>query len=124
MKVFTDNAGKIYSLTIANDFNPEMVVVRAKQEGFSPGGSSNNYWGIGCTNTGGSGSCKNYSTVDGGILAFIHNIKNQKYKTAYQMMLKYAYIGKYWYNPGSSSKGGCYYFPLLADKYFLIFICK
>ena len=31
------------------------------------------------------------------------------------MMMSYAYIGSYWYNPGSSSKGGCYYFPYIKQ---------
>jgi len=110
-KTFSNNAGTIYDLSTQNGFNPEMVVIRAVSEGFSPGGSTNNYWGLACYNTG--GSCASYSSFNAGVLAFIKNIKNNGYATVYQMMLKYAYIGKYWYNPGSSSKGGCYYFPYI-----------
>ena len=29
------------------------------------------------------------------------------------MMSEYAYIGDYWYNPGSWSLGGCKYFPYI-----------
>ena len=29
------------------------------------------------------------------------------------MASKYAYIGNYWYNPGSWSDGGCIYFPYI-----------
>ena len=31
------------------------------------------------------------------------------------MMKKYAYIGKYWYNPGSWSTGGCIYFNYIRQ---------
>ena len=31
------------------------------------------------------------------------------------MASKYAYIGKYWYRPGSWSDGGCKYFPYIKQ---------
>jgi len=113
IKNFASNAEKIYDISIQNNFNPEMVVVRAMSEGFSPGGSTYNYWGLGCYN--GQNSCLSYSSFDKGVLAFILNIKNNNYATVQDMMLKYAYIGKYWYNPGSSSLGGCYYYPYIKQ---------
>ena len=113
---FKSNAGKIYDISIANDFNPEMVVVRAISEGFDPGGSSNNYWGLGCFNGASGKQCQQFASFDAGVMGFINNIKGHNYATAYQMMMKYAYIGQYWYNPGGSGKGGCYYFPYIRDN--------
>ena len=42
----------IYDIATKNGINPEMVIIRAESEGYSPGASKNNYWGMGCTNTG------------------------------------------------------------------------
>lgn len=111
--IFKTNAGKIYDISTNNNFNPEMVVIRAIAEGFSPGGSSNNFWGIGCTNTGGRKACSSYSSFDQGVLGYINTVKKINSVSLFQMQYKYTYIGAYWYNPGSSSKGGCYYFPYL-----------
>lgn len=110
-KIFYENASTIYNLSVNNNINPEMVVLRAVSEGFSPGGSTNNYWGLGCTNTGGIKACINYSTFSQGVLGYINNIS--KYNTVEEMMSKYAYIGSYWYSPGGSGIGGCYYFPYI-----------
>ena len=112
---FKSNAGKIYDISVENNFNPEMVVIRAVREGFSPGGSTNNFWGIHCFNGGSKDDCYSYPSFDAGVLAYINNIKGHNYATAYQMMMSYAYIGDYWYNPGGSGKGGCYYFPYIRD---------
>ena len=113
---FKSNAGKIYDISIANNFNPEMVVIRAVNEGFSPGGSSNNYWGIRCYNGASADDCKQFPSFDAGVLEYINNIKGNNYATAYQMMMKYSYIGDFWYNPGGSGLGGCYYFPHIRDN--------
>ena len=113
---FASNASTIYDISRQNDFNPEMVLIRAVSEGFSPGGSTNNYWGLGCTNTGGGRDCQRYSSFDAGVLGYINNIKSHKYTTLFNMMSKYAYIGSNWFNPGSSGKGGCYYYPYI-NKY-------
>ncbi|MBE6140040.1 MAG: hypothetical protein E7172_00645 [Firmicutes bacterium] len=106
-QVFADNAEVIYDLAIQNNINPELIVVRAVLEGFSPGKSKNNYWGMGCTNTGGYEKCINYASFDEGVLGFIKNVS--QYDSLASMMAKYSYIGSYWYNPGASSYGGCYY---------------
>ena len=51
---FKENAGKIYDLATRNGINPELIVVRADIEGYSPVsqgfGTYYNYWGIGCYN--------------------------------------------------------------------------
>lgn len=109
--IFSQNASTIYNMSVNNNINPELVIARAAREGFSPGGGTNNYWGLGCTNTGGSKACINYSSFSQGLLGYINNIS--KYSTVEEMMSKYAYIGNYWYSPGSSSLGGCYYYPYI-----------
>jgi len=109
--VFLENAGNIYDISISNNINPELVVVRAIAEGGSPGKETNNYWGIKCYN--GQDSCETYESFDLGVLSFIEIVA--EYETVTEMMQRYAYIGDYWYNPGSSSLGGCYYFPYIRS---------
>jgi len=104
-----NNPGLVYDTAKNNDVNALLVVVRAIIEGNSPGASRNNYWGIGCVNGGGVSACYKYSSLAEGIKGFAKTVN--KYSTLTSMMSKYAYIGKYWYNPGSWSKGGCIYFP-------------
>lgn len=111
--IFATNAKKIYELATSNNINPELVLIRAQAEGFSPGLSNYNYWGLGCSNGGGKKACLSYSSFDQGVLGFINNIS--KYATIQDMMSKYAYIGSQWYNPGSSSSGGCYYFSYIKE---------
>ena len=108
-KTFAANADTIYDISVKNNINPEMVVIRAAVEGFSPGASKNNYWGMGCTNSGGYAACISYSSFSEGVLGYIKNIS--QYDSVESMMSRYAYIGAYWYSPGSSSRGGCYYYP-------------
>ncbi|MDE6285092.1 MAG: hypothetical protein K2M17_05040, partial [Bacilli bacterium] len=66
-KVFADNAGTIYDVATRNGINPEMVIVRAAREGYSPG-TSYNYWGMGCTNTGNGKDCIKYKSFADGVL--------------------------------------------------------
>ena len=108
-RTFAANADTIYDISVKNNINPEMVVIRAAVEGFSPGASKNNYWGMGCTNSGGYAACISYSSFSAGVLGYIKNIS--QYDSVESMMSRYAYIGAYWYSPGSSSRGGCYYYP-------------
>ncbi len=100
-------AGEIYDMGVANGVNPELVFIRADVEGYSPGASKNNYWGLGCTNTGGYNACLSYGSVQAGVAGFLKNIS--QYNTLTDLTGKYAYLGDYWYNPGSASIGGCYY---------------
>ena len=106
-QTFAENADNIYDIAVANNINPEVVVVRALVEGFSPaieiGG--NNYWGIGCTNT--NPNCRSYSSFSEGVKAFVDNIS--QYSSLKDMMNTYSNIGEYWWNPGGSGIGGCYY---------------
>lgn len=109
--VFYENAEIIYDIAQDIGINPEMVVIRAIAEGFSPGTSKNNYWGMGCYN--GSNSCITYSSFEDGVRGFSENIS--QYESVTAMASKYAYIGRYWYNPGDSALGGCYYFPYIRE---------
>ena len=108
-----DNAGTVYDISNSKNINALLVIVRAIVEGNSPGSSKNNYWGIGCTNDGGSDACLNYNSLEEGIKGFAYTIS--KYNNLAEMLSKYAYIGKYWYNPGSWSIGGCIYFPYIQQ---------
>lgn len=105
-QLFADNANNIYDIATSHNVNPELVVTRAVSEGFDPG-EGNNYWGINCTNTGGGKDCKSYSSFSKGVEAFINTTNNDS--TLADFMRHYSYIGEYWYNPGGSGLGGCYY---------------
>lgn len=114
MNVFVANAELVYDVSVANNVNPELVVIRGAKEGMSPGGNTNNYWGIGCANGKGVGACHRYSSLSDGIKGFARAVAG--YNTVVEMMKKYAYIGAVWYNPGSWSLGGCKYYPYI-NKY-------
>lgn len=107
-KEFYSKCDIMYDMAIKSHFNPEMIVLRAYVEGYSPGASNNNYWGLGCYNGASAADCLHYSSFEDGVQAFIDNVS--QYETLEQMLGKYAYIGDYWYNPGSSGSGGCYYY--------------
>lgn len=113
-QIFANNADGIYEYAKSKNVNPELVAVRAYVEGKGNTTGSYNYWGMGCTNTGGLKACYNYSSFEEGYIGYINNIS--KYESLADMMSKYAYIGKYWYNPGSSSIGGCYYAEYIYDE--------
>lgn len=107
--VFSAKADTIYDIASKNGVNPELVVIRAIAEGFTPGLAYNNYWGMGTYN-GTTGGIK-YASFDAGVLGYVQNVS--QYSTAAEMMSRYAYIGNYWYNPGGPGDGGCYYYPYL-----------
>lgn len=116
--LFQQNAGKIYDLAVSNNVNPEIIIVRAILEGFSPGGRKHNYFGITCYNKQPE-KCSSFATFDEGILGFIQVI--QRYDSFSSFAQRYAYLGDAWYNPGGSGDGGCYYasyiFPDGMDEY-------
>jgi len=117
---FVSNAGHIYDMAIANNTNPEMIIVRGILEGFSPGEAKHNYFGLSCYN-GQPEKCSVYPDFDSGIMGFITHLKRYDSYTA--MTRSYAYLGDYWYNPGTSADGGCYYakyiYPDGLDDYVL-----
>ena len=105
-KILGDNAGMIYDMAVSNGINPELVFVRAKVEGYYPGASKNNYWGIGCVNGGGYKACHEYDSLSEGITGFFSTIA--KYESLNDFY-SYAFLGKYWFNPGNWGDGGCVY---------------
>lgn len=124
LKMFVEKAQIIYDASVSNNVNPEVIVTRAITEGFSPGGSTYNYYGIGCTNVG--GNCKNYTSLEDGIKGFANLKIVKENNTVEEMLSNYAYIGDYWYNDpvyshiqkrmiNGSSAGGCYYFPYISQ---------
>ena len=108
--LFKSNAGKIYDIAKKNNANPELVVIKAQLEGYSPG-TGYNYWGIGCGNL--TGGCRSYSSFDEGVLKFLENIS--RYPTLQDMVATYSFIGDNWYNPGGPGAGGCYYFEHIKE---------
>ena len=111
-------AGQIYDLSVSNNFNPELIYARADVEGYSPGGTTYNYYGIGCFNNGGSRVCHSYSSVMDGVMAYMKIMQNYGVDNLYDVyyLKHYAYIGDFW-NKGSSGSGGCYYLEHM-EKYY------
>ena len=127
-QVFKDNAGLIYDMGIQAQINPEIAVIRAVVEGFDPGTSKNNYWGLGCSNGGNSAiKCSSYSSFTAGLSEFYSTINRLAgdSDSIYEVFNNgYAYIGDYWYatycHSGNKSrpcsdKGGCYYYESIKD---------
>ncbi len=109
---FVNNAGDIYDIALKNNINPEFVVIRAILEGFDPGESKNNYWGWTCYNTC-SSCCTNFGSDFEEAVAKYCQAVNKQYTDYNDLLRSYAYLGDYWYNPGSSGVGGCYYAPYI-----------
>ena len=108
---FKDHAGEIYDLGVQVGINPELVVIRAFNEGFAPGirdgSDSYNYWGIGCYNK--TNKYARYGSFMEGVRAFYDVILSYNTDSIFEVMSHYAYIGKNWFCPGGPSDGGCYY---------------
>lgn len=130
---FLSKVDELYDASIANNINPELVVITAKAEGnFSESGGRYNYWGIGVPN--GASSGYTYNSLTEGITGYaniIHSYETgnyaamiiQKYQerkeagcdplgyglpgTMSGMQSIYSYLGKHEY--GSSGAGGYYY---------------
>ena len=112
-KYFVPNAGVIYDVATRKGINPELVVIRAFNEGFAPmatrsaASSSYNFWGIGCYN--GTSKFSSYNNFEAAVEGFCDTLLKYQTDNIYEVMKKYAYIGDNWYYPGSSGDGGCYY---------------
>lgn len=66
---FLPFASEIYDVSVANNVNPELVVVTAyTEQGFKAGGGSYNYWGIAVYN--GSNNGKSFGSLEEGIKAY------------------------------------------------------
>lgn len=101
-----DGAKKIYEIATTRNLNPELVVARSLIEGYSPG-TDYNYFGYGCTNTGGKKACWTFTSFSAAMEEFFKNIS--KYESVEAMMSKYAFLGSYWYTGEHPGLGGCYY---------------
>ncbi|MBE6139141.1 MAG: hypothetical protein E7174_01355 [Firmicutes bacterium] len=79
-KNFVLNAEEIYDVSLANNVNPELVVVTAGTEqnwGLDPACQyTNNYWGIGIANGKGCNSGGKYSSLSEGIIAYANVLKS------------------------------------------------
>lgn len=131
---FLSKVDELYDSSVANDVNPELVVVTAKCEGgFQEAGGSFNYWGIGVAN--GSSSGASYSSLGDGIKGYSDTLKEYREGGKYEatitaryeerknsgcdaegygmpgtlsgMQSIYSDLGKHEY--GSSGSGGYYY---------------
>lgn len=114
--MFANNAELIYNLSVENNFNPEIVVVRAVSEGFSPftsDNSTNNFWGNGCSNK--SGNMNRYNSFEEGILGLINIMKGYNVDTVFEVMSFFSDLGDVWLKPGSDNNGGCYYLSEIKD---------
>ena len=107
----TKDLETIYNVATKNNCNPELVVARAIQEGFT--GGKYNYWGIAVYN--GDTIGNGYSSLSEGVIAFC-NIVN-RYSTFYDLNHAYSYIGDYWANKGSNSYGGCTFIDYTYEYY-------
>lgn len=108
--IFAENANDIYKYAISKNVNPELVVIRAYVEGGGKVTGSNNYWGLGCTNESQGAGCYSWNSFEEGYTYFIDVVS--KYGSLADMMIKYAYIGQYWYTMDTNDPdgdGGCYY---------------
>jgi len=114
-KLYKDlcDAEAVWSASEKAGVNPALVIVRAINEGCSPGNKdgSHNYWGIAVFN--GQSSGAKYKSLEEGIAGFAGVVV--KKGTVGEMMKTYAYIGDYWYNPGSWGDGGCKYYPYIKE---------
>ena len=108
--------GGLYDLAEDNNLSPEFVVIRAISEGFSPSGyyenlsGYHNYWSINCYNGANlTEACSQYDSWEEGVVSLANLSIVVNSDNLFDLMSKYGYIGDYWYNPGGSGLGGCYY---------------
>ena len=118
-EIIKQNAGLIYDMAAERGYNPEFAIIRADIEGYSPGGATNNFWGINCEN-GHPEKCDSKPDFASGLSRFFDVLdKYQRPKeeggygidisNIYEVMNLYADLGSKWFSPGGPSLGGCYY---------------
>ena len=102
-KNFALNAGEVYDVSLANNVNPELVVVTAgTEQNWTLSAAcqyTNNYWGIGITNGNGCNSGGKYDSLAEGIAAYANVL------STYSEYGKYAESITNIYNDRSSA--GC-----------------
>lgn len=101
-----NGAETIYEVATDKNINPVLVSARSALEGYSPG-TSYNYFGYGCTNTGGIQACYKFSSFKSAMENFFNNAA--QYSSLEDMMSRYAYLGDYWYTGTNWGWGGCAY---------------
>ena len=110
MKDFAEYSDDYYDYANSVQVNPELVVtVALKENGGNITVGNHNYWGYGCTNTGGGKDCNSFSSFMDGAKKVIDSASNWDSLFNWFAIGKYSYIGDYWENPGGSGTGGCYY---------------
>ena len=138
---FAAHAEEVYTISLNNNVNPELVVVTAGTEQAFKKTCGYNFWGIGIGNGQGCSDGAQYSTLEEGIRGYASTISNyleggssasfitQRYNerenagcdpsghglpgTLAGMQSVYSWIGNHRYNPGNSGKGGCYYLNII-----------
>lgn len=92
---FVLNAEEIYDTSLANNINPELVVVTAgTEENWSLSAAcqyTNNYWGIGITNGKGCNSGGKYSSLSEGIAAYAKVLNSYNEYGKYSEAIKNRY---------------------------------
>lgn len=101
-----NGAYTIYDTATRKNLNPELVVGRSVLEGYSPG-TSYNYFGYRCYNTGGVAACQKFTSFSSAMETFFNNIS--QYDSIESMMSRYSYLGDYWYTGVHWGWGGCAY---------------
>ena len=107
----TKDLETMYNVATKNNCNPELVVARAIQEGFT--GGKYNYWGIAVYN--GETIGNGYNSLSEGVLAFCNIVS--RYSTFYDLNHAYSYIGDYWANKGNNSYGACTFIDYTYEYY-------
>lgn len=141
---FSKYSDTIYSVSMSNGVNPELVVVTAgTEQGWSNPNGSYNYWGIGVSN--GSNETGSFGSLEAGIRAYANTLKaySNPEDSTYNMIVNrynerenagcspsghglpgtlegmqsvYSWVGNYRFNPGSSGLGGCYYLNIIYGQ--------
>ena len=108
-QIFVDYSDEYYDYAKSVNVNPELVVTVANKEGQGKEtAGSNNYWGLDCPN--GSKKCGDYPSFMDGAKKIIDSASKWDSLVSWFVDGHYSWIGDYWYNPGDSGLGGCYYF--------------
>ncbi len=108
-QIFVDYADDYYDYAVAKGINPELIVTVAGKECGGNPCSKGNYWGWGCPN--GASQCEELSGFMVGARHVIDSLSKSDTIYNWFYIHHYSWIGDYWYNPGSSGSGGCYYAP-------------
>lgn len=108
--LFVQHAGEVYDMGVQKNINPELIYIFARKEtAFTSRNNGDtdhyNYYGLGHGNTASHGTY--YSSFMEGVEALYDYFVS---KGSLEGFRDYSYIGDYWYNPGDSSLGGCYYY--------------